>query len=208
MDFIVLEAQNFSRRFVDFRGFRSLLGCNTLTVKGDIDMKKHLLFPAAALLVCLAAFAAGNKPQSGIDTKAAYARLRTLVGQWEANTSMGKARLSIELIGNGTALVERESFDQMPGMETVYYPDGDRLLLTHYCMVGNQPRMQASAYNAQTGELKFEFLDATNLNSPAAGHMHNATFHFVDDNHLVTAWQFYEGGKVKNTENFEYVRVR
>jgi hypothetical protein len=38
--------------------------------------------------------------------------------------------------------------------------------------------------------------------------MHNAAFHFVDDTHLVTAWQFYEGGKLKNTENFEYVRVR
>jgi hypothetical protein len=176
------------------------------------NMKKHLFFPAA-LLFCLAAFAASNKPSSGIDTKAAYARLRTLVGQWEANTSMGKARLSLELIGGGSALVERESFDQkpgmeMPGMETVYYPDGNRLLLTHYCMVGNQPRMQASAYNPETGELKFEFLDATNLASPAAGHMHNATFRFVDNDHLVTAWQFYESGKLKNTENFEYVRVR
>jgi hypothetical protein len=75
-------------------------------------------------------------------------------------------------------------------------------------MLGNQPRMQAQAYNPETGELRFEFLDATNLASPEAGHMHNATFHFVDDNHLVAEWQFFENGKLKTTEHFPYVRVR
>ena len=171
-------------------------------------MKKHILFPASALLIALAAFAAGPKVQSGIDGKTAYARLRTLAGEWEADTSMGKSHLTYELIAGGTALVERETFDNMPAMETVYHLDGNRLMLTHYCMAGNQPRMQARSFNPDNGELRFEFLDATNLASPAAGHMHNATFHFVDEKHLVTEWQFYENGKVKNTENAKYVRVR
>jgi hypothetical protein len=171
-------------------------------------MKKHLLFPAGALLIALAAFAAGPKVQSGIDSKTAYARLKTLAGDWEADTSMGKSHLTYELIAGGTALVERESFDNMPAMETVYHLDGNRLMLTHYCMAGNQPRMQARSFNPDNGELRFEFLDATNLASPAAGHMHNATFHFVDEKHLVTDWQFFENGKVKNTESAKYVRVR
>jgi len=171
-------------------------------------MRTHTLIAAGALLIGAAAFAANSNTPGSLDTKAAYARLRTLVGQWEADTPMGKARLSFELIAGGTALVERETFDKMPAMETVYYPDGNRLLLTHYCMEGNQPRMQAQSYNAETGELKFEFLDATNLASPAAGHMHNATFHFVDANHLVAEWQFWENGKLDRTEHFPYVRVR
>ena len=29
-------------------------------------------------------------------------------------------------------------------MITMYHPDGDGLALTHYCMLGNQPRMKAS----------------------------------------------------------------
>jgi len=176
--------------------------------KGDNTMKK-LLFSAAALLVSLIPFAASSKPEAGVDTKAAFARLRSLVGEWQADTSMGKSHLTYELTGGGTALVERETIaDHMHAMETVYYPDGDRLLLTHYCIAGNQPRMQARTFNAETGELKFEFLDATNLASPAAGHMHNATFRFVDASHLVQEWQFFENGKLKQTENFQYTRVR
>jgi hypothetical protein len=171
-------------------------------------MKKQLLlYPASALLIALAAFAAGPKVQS-VDGKTAYARLRTLTGEWEADTSMGKSHLTYELIAGGTALVERESIGNMHAMETVYHLDGSRLMLTHYCMAGNQPRMQARVFNPDNGELRFEFLDATNLASPAAGHMHNATFHFVDEKHLVTEWQFFENGKVKNTESAQYVRVR
>jgi len=170
-------------------------------------MRTQTLLAAAALLFGARAFAAGPETPVGVDAKAAFARLRSLVGQWEADTPMGKARLSFELMAAGTALVEHETFDQMPSMETVYYPDGNRLLLTHYCMVGNQPRMQAQFYNAETGELKFEFLDATNLASPAAGHMHNATFRFIDDSHLVAKWQFFENGKLARTEHFPYVRI-
>jgi hypothetical protein len=96
----------------------------------------------------------------------------------------------------------------MPEMLTVYYMDGKRLLLTHYCMAGNQPRMEARAFNAATGELQFEFLDATNLADAAAGHMRNATLRFVDDNHIAADWRFYESGKLKMTSSAQLARVR
>jgi len=51
----------------------------------------------------------------------AFARLNKLVGEWEADTRMGKARLSYELIAGGTALVERETAEKMPAMLTVYH---------------------------------------------------------------------------------------
>ena len=50
-----------------------------------------------------------------------------------------------------------------PTMLTLYHRDGNRLVLTHYCMAGNQPRMQAKPFDAGANELAFEFLDATDL---------------------------------------------
>jgi len=144
-------------------------------------------------------------PQAG---PAAYARLKTLVGEWEADTQMGKVRVSYQLIAGGTSLVERESGDKMPEMLTVYYLDGDRLLLTHYCMAGNQPRMQARSFNAETGEVDFQFLDATNLANPNAGHMHNAKIRLADNNHFSSEWDFYENGRSKMAESAQYTRVK
>jgi hypothetical protein len=74
-------------------------------------------------------------------------------------------------------------------------------------MAGNQPRMQARSFNPETGEVAFEFLDATNLTA-GAGHMHNAKFRIADHDHLVTEWEFYENGQKKFGESAQYTRVR
>ena len=158
----------------------------------------------ALSFLAFAAFA-GEKP---IDATAAWSRLKTLVGEWEADTSMGKVRTTYELIAGGTALVERERGANMPEMMTVFHLDGKRLILTHYCMAGNQPRMEARSFDSATGEIQFRFLDATNLAGPNAGHMRNATIRLADDKHLSGDWQFYEDGKLKNEEKFEFTRVR
>ena len=96
----------------------------------------------------------------------------------------------------------------MPAMMTVYYLDGDRLLLTHYCMAGNQPRMQARAFNPETGEVDFEFLDATNL-APGGGHMHNAKFRVADNDHLErTSGSSSRTVNRRWTETAQYTRVK
>ena len=171
-------------------------------------MKTQFFLITTLIAASAALQSADVKPGQTTDAGAAFARLKTLVGQWEATTSSGKVHLSYELVSGDTALLERESSDSMPSMVTVYYVDGGRLLLTHYCMVGNQPRMQAKAFNPDKGEIDFQFLDATNLASPAAGHMHNAKIRIVDNNHLVSEWQFYDNGKPKLNETAQYSRVQ
>ena len=170
-------------------------------------MKTQFFLMATLIAASTALAAADLKPAQTTDAGAAFARLKTLVGQWEATTSSGKVHLSYELVSGDTALLERESSETMPSMVTLYYVDGGRLLLTHYCMVGNQPRMQAKAFNSGTGELDFQFLDATNLATPGAGHMHDAKIRIVDDSHLVSEWQFYENGKPKFSETAQYTRI-
>jgi len=141
---------------------------------------KKLFVLASLLSVAPAVYSAASESAAPMDAKAAFDRLRSLVGTAE----------------------------NMPPMETVYHLDGSRLMLTHYCMLGNQPRMQARTFNPATGELKFEFLDVTNLAGPGAAHMHNVTFRFVDADHLASQWQLFEKGRLESTESFQLTRVR
>ena len=169
---------------------------------------KTLCLILATLLLATVAFAGNAPAKSSSDAAAAFDRLKTLAGEWEATTDRGKVRLNYELIAGGNSIIERESGENMPEMLTVYYLDGNRLLLTHYCMAGNQPRMEARTFNSQTGELRFQFLDITNLANANAGHMRNVTLHLVDNNHLSSEWQFFENGQPKLTERAQYTRVR
>jgi hypothetical protein len=169
---------------------------------------KTKLLTIASLLLTSPALYPGETGKAPIDTPAAFARLKSLAGDWEASGGGGKVRLSYRVIAGGTAVVEREQGEHMPEMLTVYYMDGNRLLLTHFCMAGNQPRMEAASYDPATGDLQFRFLDVTNLTTPGAGHMHNGAFRFVDENHLNSDWQFYENGQLKKTESARFTRVR
>jgi hypothetical protein len=169
---------------------------------------KTLVLAVLTLFLVTTLLAVNPPSTPTTDASAAFAKLKSLAGEWESNTDKGKLHLSYEVISGGNAIAERESSDKMPEMLTVYHLDGNRLLLTHYCAAGNQPRMEATAFDPQSGELRFKFLDASNLASPAAGHMHNVTFRFVDNNHLATEWQFFENGQPKFTESAQYTRVR
>ena len=160
------------------------------------------------LFLLIAFLLLGSATAYGADSQAAFSRLKLLVGEWETVGGMGKVHVSFELIAGGTALVERDSGDKISPMLTVYYLDGDRLLLTHYCMAGNQPRMLAKHFDPATGELEFQFLDATNLPNSNTGHMRNAKLRVADDKHFTAEWEFYEDGKLKMAEVEQYTRIR
>ena len=165
----------------------------------------------AGLLLASAAGVAGNPKSGQPDAAAAFARLKALVGEWEADTKeMGKAHNSYELIANGSVLLERESFagDKDKTMLSAYHLDGNRLILTHYCMAGNQPRLQLQSFYPASGEMEFVFLDGTNLSSPNTGHMHQVKLRVAGSGSLESNWQFFENGKLKFSEPAQYTRVR
>jgi len=160
-------------------------------------------------LLCLVPLAgAGSAPAE--NAGAAFARFKSLTGNWEAKGPMGISRVHYEIVAGGSVVLERFTSDELPkgsDMITAYHLDGDRLVLTHYCMAGNQPRMRARDFDPATGIVQFDFAGAGNLASPAAGHMHSAKFHFVDADHFTTEWQFVENGKPKFTETAKYTRL-
>src|SRR5262245_25040926 len=162
----------------------------------------HMWTLALALLMTVSS-ATGD---DGNGAAAAFDRLKSLAGEWHTTVNGVPAQLTYELVANGTTLLERESGGNRPTMLTLYHRDGDRLLLTHYCMAGNQPRMQARAYDAAAATLAFDFIDGTNMPNAAAGHMHSTTIHFVDAQHIDTEWQYYQNGKPTMVERAQYTR--
>ena len=68
-------------------------------------------------------------------------------------------------------------------MVSVYTADGPDLLLTHYCMLGNQPRMKAST-KSLGNKLNFEFAGGSNLDPKKDKHMHSSILTIVDADHV------------------------
>jgi hypothetical protein len=149
---------------------------------------------AVSLVVLLASLAA--HAQSG--AQPSFDSIKALAGNWEGKGQMSDpVQVSFRVTSGGTAVMS-EIVSHMNGkaedMITMFNMDGDRLLLTHYCAAGNQPRMKASA-SADGKTLTFDFIDATNLSSSDAPHMHRVVFNFIDGNHHTEEWHFAVGGK-------------
>jgi hypothetical protein len=147
---------------------------------------------ALALLVALTATAllAQSDAERGFD------QLKSLTGSWEGKASEGKAvQVSFRTTAGGSALMSEILGQGSEDMITMFHLDGpNRLLMTHYCGAGNQPRMQASV-SPDGKTLAFDFIDATNLASPDAGHMRRLVIAVLDANHHTEEWTFADHGK-------------
>ena len=67
----------------------------------------------------------------------------------------------------------------------MYYLDGERLLLTHYCVSKTQPRLQATTFENDGRKVSFTFLDGGNLPTRDKGHMDKVVLNFVDEAHFI-----------------------
>jgi hypothetical protein len=140
----------------------------------------------------------------------AYARFQSLAGEWEGKSTKGwTERLVIRPIAKGSCVMETSTFAHGDGdaMVTMYHLDGDALMLTHYCMAQNQPRLRATEISPDGRELTFTFIDGTNLPSRDVGHMDKVKIHFDSDDAYRSQWTFYAKGKEQWMEEITYKRT-
>jgi hypothetical protein len=147
---------------------------------------------AVALFAVLASIAA--LAQS--DAQKSFNQLKSLSGNWEGKASDGHAlEVTFRDTAGGSALLSEIHGHGPDNMVSMFTLDGpDKLLMTHYCTAGNQPRMQASA-SPDGKTVTFTFVDATNLASPDAGHMSRLVVAMLDANHHTEEWTFTDHGK-------------
>jgi len=128
------------------------------------------------------------------DAQRVLDRFKSMAGTWEGKSSDGDERqVSYRVLAGGRAVMG-ESHDGNDDMTSMIYLDGDRLLMTHFCPAGNQPRMTARI-SADLKMVSFDFLDVTNLSAPTAGHMHRAVYFFSDEDHYIEEWTWKREGK-------------
>ena len=134
-------------------------------------------------------------PTDGSNSGRAFQRLESLVGRWEATGPMGKVTALYEVVSGGSVLLERLEVDGKDPMVATYHLDGDHLVLEHYCHAGNQAFLQARPFDPESNEIDFDFVRATNLSGPAAGHMHQLALKFNSSDEIASNWTWWENGK-------------
>jgi len=144
-----------------------------------------------------------------LDAGFAFERLKLLAGAWKGTAgSDGDAHSALviwEVTAGGTALIERQFAGTDNEMVSIYHRDGDDLVMTHYCAMGNQPQMRFDPGESVANLYTFRFNGGTNLGKNAT-HVHAGTIHFVNANQIKAEWVVYAGSKRVGTNLFELRR--
>ena len=161
----------------------------------------------AALSTAPAAVQAATK--AGPAPTAALERFKSLAGEWVSATDgpffkKGDLVARYAVTAGGSTVVETVFPGTEHEMVTVYFADGDDLVLTHFCMGGNQPRMRAKSPGAS--RVEFAYDGGSNIDPARDRHMHSAVFEFPGPDALRSHWTELAAGKVDFVADMDLVR--
>jgi hypothetical protein len=139
------------------------------------------------------------------DSAAAFEKLKSLQGSWDgSDTESQPVQVSFRVTSRGSAVMSE--IQGKEDMITMFHMDGERLMMTHYCGAGNQPRMVASV-SPDGNTMTFKFLDATNVLKSQGGHMQQLVVTVIDANHHTEDWSFLaDDGKMQMHQHFDLRR--
>ena len=119
------------------------------------------------MIACVALLAPATVAGEDVDV---MEKLAALEGDWMLLDEEGRETdvvgSTFRLTAGGSVLVETMFPNSPDGHEmvNVYHADGDRVLMTHYCAEGNQPRLVVEASDDEN-RLDLRFESITNLAS-------------------------------------------
>jgi len=159
----------------------------------------RLMMAGGVMFLALSAGANGQAPTPKAQAAhPGFEKLKGLVGTWVEADKDGKATdkvVSVVKLSAGRSAVHETTF---PGtdmeMVSVYHRDGADVVMTHYCMLGNQPRLKLDA-KSPPNQLQFKFVGGTNLDVTKDMHMHDATYTFVGADQLELSGVAWVDGK-------------
>jgi len=132
----------------------------------------------------------------------------------QADMDSSPVHVSLRVTSGGAALMhemtpEGRTDDPSRGDDdpiTMLYLNGGRLLLTHYCDSGkNRPRM-VGRFSPDGKTVDFDFLDVSG--GTKFGHMHHASFTFVDADHHIEEWTYMTPANQPQRAHIELARAK
>jgi hypothetical protein len=184
------------------------------------------MLPVVLMLFSTVALAQSDMHKSDVvqksDAQKSFDTLKTLAGTWQASVTtdppvpeMGNGavgEVSLRVTSRGNALVH-EMYEAGKANDptkydhpvTMFYLDGERLTLVHYCDAGNRPRMVART-SSDGKSVEFDFLDLSGGNQ--YGHMYHAVFTLIDANHHTEDWTYMMPGDKPMHAHMDLKRVQ
>jgi hypothetical protein len=141
------------------------------------------------------------------EREALFAPVRALEGRWEGQDPEGnKLTVEFKLTSGGSAVREEMFPASEHEMTNMYTLDGNRLRMTHYCAMGNQPHLIGSM--RQAGRIEFETEVVSDLKKADEPYMGWMTLVLVDADHIEEHWRALTSGKVDHETVFKLARVK
>lgn len=167
------------------------------------------LVPALVVAMVSPMMAVAPSPEDGHGpkTNATFEKLKGVLGTWEQEVEGKKVVALVSKLTSAGNVIQETMF---PGTEhemtNMYHSDGDAVVVTHYCAIGNQPRMKATKFEGDT--ITFSFVDGTNMKSLKDAHMGKLVLTMKGTDALVQDWTNYKDGKEAGSVKFEMSRKK
>jgi hypothetical protein len=164
---------------------------------------KKLLTVFFLILLAAPAFAGPEHHHEPYTGSAPFEQLKKLEGKWTGIwVEAGKpeagepAEVTYEVSSGGSALVETLSPGKPQEMVSVYNDEKGELVMTHYCLLKNQPKLKLKSAGENQIELEFTEANGVKAEDP---HMHALRITFEGPDAIKQEWYGYENGKWSET---------
>ncbi|MBC8356957.1 MAG: hypothetical protein H8E66_33720 [Planctomycetes bacterium] len=136
-------------------------------------------------------------------------QIKGLVGIWVGEMDHGQGPQKVQIVYRVTAAgsAVMETFNPGTPMEmvTMYHDQKGKLAMTHYCMLGNQPRMRL--VRASDKKLALDLVKNSDIKEDEP-HMNALTIDFLDANRIRHTWGCCQGGDKITNMSVEFKRKK
>ena len=141
---------------------------------------------------------------ASVSGRAAFDRLKSLEGEWvDKDGETNEIRVSAD----GNVVIEKIRLGPGGEMISMYHLDSDKLLMDHYCIMGNRPELVLTSEDPTSTELLFTYVDGSNLDPQKDSHIHAWKILFYDEGHFASEFTVFKEGKPSGRFLQEWTRA-